>query len=196
MITPDIIMVLEPVIEVLEKLSIPYYIGGSVASSVYGFPRTTLDVDLVAEIQDKHILTMKNKLQNDFYIDEDMIAKAIKNHSSFNLIHLKTSIKIDIFIPKQQPYQQNVIHRREKDTVVIENKEYKLYFATPEDIIINKLLWFELGERISERQWLDILGVMKVQGDLLDKDYLSTWAKRLGLIDLLSKAFSEAGVGS
>jgi len=190
--TPDIISALNPVIKTFEKLNVSYYIGGSVASSIYGMARSTLDVDIVADIQKFHTPLLMAQLQGEYYIDEDMIKEAIQHHSSFNLIHLATAIKIDIFIYTGDPHQQKTFERRLEDRIV-ENQDNKYFFPSPEDIIIIKLQWFDMGKRISERQWLDILGVIKLQGKSLDIKYLQSWSLKLGFDTLLLKALMEAG---
>jgi hypothetical protein len=192
MTPPDILLALKPLIRTFNRLSIPYYIGGSLASSIYGMPRTTLDADIVADINLNQIKTLKDNLEKEYYIDENMIKNAIKSSSSFNLIHLETSVKIDIFVYKDNTYQKNVIERSVEDTLVENDQSSKFCFATAEDIIINKLNWYQMGGKISERQWLDIIGVIKVQGKSLDKQYLKKWAIELKLIELLKKAFIDA----
>jgi len=194
MTSPDILIALKSVITAFNELAIPYYIGGSLASSVYGMPRTTLDADIVANISLNHITALKSKLKKEYYIDENMIKNAIKSSSSFNLIHLETAIKIDVFVYKDNPYQQNAIERRVEDTLIENDQNSKFYFASPEDIIINKLKWYQIGNRVSERQWLDVIGVIKIQGNTLDKEYLKKWAIKLELIELLEKAFIDAEV--
>lgn len=194
MTSPDILTALKPLIKTFNELSIPYYIGGSLASSIYGMPRTTLDADIVANISLNQITSLKIKLENEYYIDENIIKDAIKNSSSFNLIHLETSLKIDIFVYKDDLYQQNAIERRVEDTLVENDRSSKFCFATPEDIIINKLNWYKMGDKVSERQWLDVIGVIKIQMDSLDKEYLKKWSKKLELIELLEKAFIDGGV--
>lgn len=192
--TPDIFQALQPVILAFDKLSIPYYIGGSIASSVYGIARATMDVDLVADIKIENISSLRQILENEYYIDENMIEDAIQRLSSFNLIHLETMIKIDVFIPNRQPYQEESLRRKKKDTIEDKEDGTEFYFCSAEDIILNKLQWYDLGDRISERQWLDVLGVIKVQAKSLDFVYLKTWGVRLGLLDLIAKAFKEAGI--
>jgi len=191
---PDILMALQPVIEAFEKLSIPYYIGGSIASSIYGMARATMDVDIVADINSNHISLLRQKLEKDYYIDEETIADAIGKRSSFNLIHLKSMIKIDVFIHKNEPYQNEALRRKIEENLDESEPSSKYYFSSPEDIVINKLQWYEIGGRVSERQWLDIIGVIKVQCDSLNKKYLQDWSNKLGLYDLLEKAFSDADV--
>lgn len=106
---------------------------------------------------------------------------------------MKTAIKTDVFIYKDEPYHNAAIQRKLKDTLEENGLETSFYFSSPEDIIINKLLRFEKGRKISERQWLDVIGVIKVQGDSLDKNYLKTWSQKLNIMELLQKAFEEAG---
>jgi hypothetical protein len=192
--TPDIFIALKPVIHIFEKLSIPYYIGGSIASSIFGMARATMDVDIVADIDSHQIPPLKKHLENDYYIDEGMIKEAIRKKSSFNLIHLETVLKIDVFIYKDEPYQRSVFQRKLKDTLEEDSRDTVFYFSSPEDTIINKLIWYKLGGEVSERQWLDVIGVIKVQRDLLDKDYLKDWSQRMQILGLLEKTFNESGI--
>jgi hypothetical protein len=142
----------------------------------------------------RHIPALKQHLENDYYMDEDMIKEAILNKSSFNLIHLETVLKIDVFIYKDDPYQRNALQRKKKDTLEEDNSDTTFYFSSPEDIIINKLIWFKMGGEVSDRQWLDAIGVIKVQGESLDKSYLKDWSQKLQILELLNKAFNESGI--
>ena len=190
---PDITVALDKVIGCFEKLSIAYYIGGSVASSTYGIARATIDVDLVADVQADQVDLLVNALEADYYIDANMIRDAIHSRSSFNLIHLGTMVKIDVFVAKDQPYETNTLSRRRADTLD-EDSSRKFYLASPEDIILHKLQWYEAGGRVSEQQLKDVLGVLKVQGDKLDLEYLKSWASKLNLSDLLNRSFDDAGM--
>lgn len=192
--TPEILQAIQPVITVLNELSIPYYIGGSIASSMYGIARATMDVDMVADIKPCHVSTLKQLLEKDYYVDENMIMDAIKESSSFNLIHLKTMIKIDIFFQKADSYSKHALDRKKKDLLVEYDDASEFFFSSPEDVIINKLKWFEMTERTSERQWLDVIGVLKVQNTNLDIEYLKCWCAKLDLMSLLEAAFNDAGV--
>lgn len=191
---PDVLAAIEPVIKAFEKLGVLYYIGGSVASSAYGIARATLDVDLVSDLKPHHVLPLVEMLESAYYIDEEMILDAIHRRSSFNLIHLDTMLKVDIFIVKDRLYHREALRRKRKDTLDEEQGAAEFYLASPEDIILNKLEWFRMGGNVSERQWLDVLGVLKVQEDLLDMEYLRHWAAELRLTDLLKQAIREAGV--
>lgn len=192
--TTNILLALIPFVKVLDKLSISYYIGGSLASSVFGLPRSTMDIDIIADIRSSHISLLKKNLESEFYIDEDMIKEAIEYSSSFNLIHLETALKIDVFIQKRGTYDNSAINRKQKDTLIEDDKSTEFYFSSPEDIILNKILWYDKGNRVSERQWLDVLGVIKVQGNSLDKAYLKNWAKKLDIFSLLIEAFKDSDI--
>jgi len=175
------------VIEVLEDLDIPYLIGGSLASTVHGLVRTTLNSDLVAEMQLEHVQPFIKRLRDQFYTDEGMIRDAIERHSNFNLIHLESMYKVDVFIPRGRAFDKSQFQRAEQQKL-FDDSEQRAYFAGAEDIILAKLEWYRLGDEASERQWSDVQGVIKVQGDRLDLDYLRKWAAELGVVDLLQRA--------
>jgi hypothetical protein len=179
------------VIQELEKLNIPYYVGGSIASSTYGTHRSTLDADLIADLQEEHIDLLVAALQAEFHIDAEMIQDAIHQRSSFNLLGYHIFTKIDVFIPKRRPYDQMVFERRLRATVDEETPRMA-YIASPEDTVLAKLEWYEMGHRVSERQWGDILGVLKVQHGRLDAAYLRHWAAELKVSELLEQALSES----
>lgn len=191
--TPDILEVTFKVVKVFNSLGVEYYIGGSIASSAYGVARSTLDVDMVANMNSDHAQALEELLEKEFYVDIDTINNAITQHSSFNLIHLDTMLKIDVFIHRDQPFSNRVFMRR-TEKFVSEDIPEKLCFPSPEDIILIKLDWYKsTGESLSH-QWNDILGVLKVQGVKLDLDYLKTWAKELGVSELLERALEDVGI--
>ncbi len=187
MMLPEPISVTVLVTHVFEKIKIPYLIGGSIASIIYGMVRTTQDVDIIADMQLQHIQPLINYLQSEFYMDEELIADSIRNHSSFNIIHRKTMFKVDVFIPRMTAYQQSQFMRAEKQ-ILSNNPVVSAFFASPEDIIIAKLEWYRMGSEVSERQWRDIIGILKVRAGVLDLEYLRKWASELKVIDLLEKA--------
>lgn len=191
---PDLVIAIEPVVKAFEKLGISYYIGGSVASSACGIPRATLDVDIIADLKSRHVHSFVEMLQSGYFIDEEMILKAIQQRASFNLIHLKTMLKVDVFIVKDGDYHQEALKRKRKETLGDEQEPAEFYFASPEDIILSKLAWFYKGGNVSERQWHDVIGVFKVQEKLLDMEYLRQWAQELGLTALLEKALHDTGI--
>lgn len=135
--TNELVRVLTPFVEALEDLQISYFVGGSVVSSVYGELRNTFDIDVVADIQLKHVVSLVRRLETEYYIDADMIRDAIRHRSSCNLIYLDTMFKIDIFLPKLRQFTQQERLRARKE--VIEEGTRTFYLSSPEDIILNKL---------------------------------------------------------
>lgn len=179
-------------LEVLDRLEIPYMIGGSGASSVHGVPRTTADVDLVVKIAGRDVQLFVIELQKDFYVDEGQVRTAIEHARSFNVIHYKTSYKFDIFPLAGDRFQQMEFERRRFETSSIFTGEpLEVAVASPEDVILSKLRWFRLGGEVSEQQWNDVLGVIAVQKDKLDLHYLREWAEFLGITELLQRALDE-----
>lgn len=123
---------------VFEKLSVPYLIGGSLASTLHGMVRTTQDADVVAEMRLEHLQPFVSALQDEFYVDDEMIAKSIQHSSSFNIIHRETFFKVDVFIPQPRPFLQSQLIRAQRQTFTFET-EISAKFASPEDTILSKL---------------------------------------------------------
>jgi hypothetical protein len=190
--TPEIIQAITPLIEAFERLGIPYYIGGSVASSLHGKRRATQDVDIVADIQRTHIQTLVQMLENEYYIDADMIRDAIQHQSSFNVLHNETGVKVDVFVLKSNAIAQHELQRAREG--VIEPGTRSFYFASPEDVILNKLSWWKMGGGTSTRQWDDLVEVIKHQARTLDIKYLRQCAPLVGVTDSLEQAFADAGI--
>jgi hypothetical protein len=190
---PDIIEVVLKIIRTFEKLDIAYHIGGSLASSAFGIARSTLDVDIVADIRPDQTEDIYENLREEFYIDQDMINSAIRRESSFNIIHLETLFKVDVFLLRRHPFDREAFSRRIPRTLS-EGIPQPVFFATPEDTVLQKLTWYKAGGQASERQWNDVLGVLKVQGEALDMAYLDRWAMDLGISELLKTAIDESGI--
>jgi hypothetical protein len=179
------------VTSVLERLGVPYLIGGSLASTLYGMVRTTQDSDIIADMRPQHIKPFVEALQGEFFIDEEMIAESIRSYSSFNIIHRDSVFKVDVFIPRLSPFQRSQFARAQRQTFSLETK-LSANFASPEDTILSKLEWYRAGGEVSERQWRDILGVLKTKAGELDLDYLHNWARELHFADLLERALKES----
>lgn len=191
MILDDLEATLKPVVRVLDHLSIPFFVGGSIASSALGVARATMDVDLVADFQAHHIAQFEAALRADFYLDSQAIATAVARCQSFNLVNLSTAWKVDIFVLKRREYDQQSLRRTKLIPLFTGDRTATVAVASAEDLILNKLEWYVAGGGTSDRQWLDVLGLIKVQNATLDRPYLKTWAASLKLTTLLEKAFVE-----
>ncbi len=183
---PEPIAVTLLVIDVLEQLNIPYVIGGSLASARHGTARATLDSDLVVQMNESDASRFVSQLQDTFYADEIMARNAVKNKSSFNLIHLETMFKVDMFIAKDDAFDRAQIDRRVAQAVA-EDSDRKIYVLSAEDILLAKLRWYRMGGEQSERQWRDVEGIVNVQGDRLDFDYLYKMSATMKIGDLLAR---------
>ena len=179
------------VTDVFEQLGIPYLIAGSLASTLYGMVRSTQDSDIVVEMRPEHLQAFVWALQDEFYLDEEMIADAIQRNSSFNIIHRETMFKVDIFIPRPRPFLQAQLDRAQRQTFSFE-AEISARFASPENPVLSKLDWYRMGGEVSDRQWRDVLGVLKTWAGELDLEYLRKWATELHVRDLLERALEES----
>lgn len=189
----EIIDALSPVVKILNELNVPYYIGGSVASSVYGAFRATRDIDMASALKVEDVDEFVNALNEQYYIDRDMIIDAIRRRSSFNVIHFKTMFKIDIFILKDRKFDESALKRRREDTLS-EASNVKLFISSPEDIILYKLEWYKLGGYVSERQIEDIKNIFLVQAENLDMHYIKLWAEKLSVQNILKRLLQELSI--
>lgn len=187
----DPILVVATLARVLDDLGVRYLVGGSLASSVYGVPRATQDVDLVAELRAESVGGFCDRLVDKFYVDADMIRDAIARRASFNVIHLETMFKADIFIMKGDSWSREEMSRARTEEFSGPFGAASIRFASPEDTLLHKLIWYKLGNEISERQWSDILGVLRVQDERLDAEYLDRWAPLLDVSALLARARTQ-----
>lgn len=189
----DLWRALLPVIEALEVVGIDYAIGGSVASSFLGVARATQDADLAVDLRLADAERFIAALGATFYADLDRAEQAIRGRRSFNVIHLPTMYKVDLFITPDTPFARSSFARR----VWLEVPEIARQVAvtSPEDIVLHKLLWFAAGNQVSDRQWYDLSGVLRIQRDQLDRAYLEQWAETLGVAGLLRRALTEADPG-
>ena len=188
----ELVAALRPVAQALEALGVPYYLGGSVASSAHGIARASLDADVVAALGPEHVDALTARLGADYYIPVDRLRSAAARRSSCNFIHLATMFKIDLFVSKDRPFDREAVVRARPQAFDTGPDAPTFPVASAEDTVLAKLEWFRLGGETSERQWWDVVGVLRVTPDL-DRAYLDHWAGGLGVSDLLSRALADAG---
>lgn len=177
------------VAKAFDSASVPYFLGGSLATSIHGEPRATNDIDFVAGLEQSTIPAFVTALASDFAIDGDSLSEAVRRRGTCNFFFLPLFTKIDLFVLRDAPFDASEFERR-RLTVV--RTEAALYVKTPEDSVLRKLLWFVAGGRQSDRQWRDVVSVIRIGGASLDYGYLDHWAPRLDLVDLLARARQAA----
>lgn len=183
---------LAPVVDVFAALGIDYQIGGSVAATTFGHARSTLDVDVVANVAAEHASAIQRGLGASYYVEPEAVVEAVKYESSFNVLSLAAYFKVDVFVVKSTAYERTAFARVVMAPLADSGSDRLFRFATAEDVILHKLDWFVKGGRVSDRQWRDILGVVAVQRSKLDLSYLRNWAPSLGVLDLLESALAAA----
>lgn len=182
---------LRRIVGVLEELDIPYLITGSIATTLYGEPRFTNDIDVVADLPSERIGDFCAALPSDeFYVDEERVRSAVASRSQFNVIHPRSGLKVDVMIPERSDFESSRFARRRRERPA---PDYTAAFASPEDAILKKLEFFEKGG--SDKHLRDILGVLDISGDEIDRDYIRAWAERLGVLELWETVLSRLGEG-
>ena len=171
----------------LDELSVSYVIGGSFASSAYGEARSTRDADLVVELRPDQVEALASRLESDFYISRDGMREAIRDHRSFNAIHLESMFKVDFFVLGESAFDREEFSRRVARPIE-ELGGHTWLIKTPEDTVLRKLEWYRASGDMSELQWRDVLGVLAVWRGRLDEAYLDRWGTTLGVSDLLERA--------
>lgn len=183
----DLVSALGTVKTALETLRIRYFVGGSVASSFHGAMRSTMDVDVVAELRLEHVPFLIAAVAKEYYVSEPAMRDAIQRRSCFNLIHLPTSFKVDIFVSRGRRFDVSSLARSTVHRLGTEEHGLDVPVASVEDILLAKLDWYRAGNEASERQWDDVSRLYKLNRDNLDWTYLETTAEEIGVTALLDR---------
>jgi hypothetical protein len=191
-VASDPVRVLLHVAALLDRIGTPYFLGGSLASSLLGEPRSTVDIDLAVVLRSADVPALVAALGTEFYVDEGAARNAVARCSSFNAIHQPTVLKVDFFVLGDTPFDRAQLERR-RLSPELEESGRRVFVSSAEDLILRKLDWYRQGGGVSDRQWRDVLGVIKVQAERLDTEYLRRWAAALDLSGLLEQALAESG---
>lgn len=184
---------LEHVVEiggVLDSLDIAWVLGGSLASSIVGEPRSTMDIDIAVQMSADRVADFVAAVQGGYYVDESMVTDAVTRCSSFNLIHSSTGMKIDLFALGDGVLDARQLARRE---LVVVEEGVSIWVGAADDQVLRKLRWFRMGGEVSERQWRDVVAILRVQGTRISAPDLLDAARPLGLADLVERALAEVG---
>jgi hypothetical protein len=174
---------------VLEELGVEYTLGGSLASSLHGEPRSTNDIDFAVRLEPHHVSGLIDRLGPDFVLDEAGLREAVRQGRTYQIYFLPVVLKIDLFMRGTAPLDRSEFARRLRVRV---GESASLYAASPEDSLLRKLVWFREGGDVSDRQWRDVLGILRISGPQLDREYVDRWAAELGVRDLLQPANAQA----
>ncbi|MCI0572812.1 MAG: hypothetical protein L0Y66_18835 [Myxococcaceae bacterium] len=172
-----------------DSLGIGYFLGGSLASSIQGEPRATNDIDFVVDLRAEQVAALEAALGPDFDVDAESLREAARRRSSWNIFHLPSATKVDLFIKRDSDFDQSEFSRRQQVELF---PGESLSVKSPEDTVLRKLLWFRQGGETSSTQWRDIVQVLRVSGASLDRGYLQDWALRLAVDELLTRALTNA----
>jgi hypothetical protein len=186
----DAIAVAMRVAEAIEAAKGSYFVGGSLASSLQGEPRATNDIDMVFDLPLGRVGEFVAALGEDFEVDVDMLRDALLHGRSCNIFYLPVVMKVDLFAVGPSPYDEVEFARRRR--VPVRSTGETLLIKSPEDTVLRKLLWYREGGEVSERQWRDVVEVLRVSGGGMDRGYLAHWSGRLGISDLLERARAQA----
>jgi hypothetical protein len=179
--------------ELLERLGIEYALGGSVASALFGEPRSTIDVDFALRLNKAGLDGIVDALHADFYIPIESANAAILDQSSFNLISHGTGLKIDVFAIGNGLLDRRQIERRVR-LLVRRNPRAEMWVTSAEDQVLRKLSWYRDGGEVSDRQWRDIVAILRIQQKNLDFDDLGATAHQLNIADLLRRAILDTSM--
>ena len=194
MMQPDLLAALRPIVATLDDLGVEYCVVGSLASSTHGVARASIDADIVARLGVEQVTPLVSAIDHAYYVSEDAALDAVRRRSMFNVVHLATMLKVDVYVLTDRPFDQVSFSRRRPHALEA-SAEATYALASPEDTVVHKLEWYRLGREVSDRQWADIVGVLRVQGESLDQSYMRKWADAQGVADLLDRAFREVAEG-
>jgi len=187
----DLVAALRPVADAFDALGVAYFLAGSLASSAHGVARASLDADVVAALTVEHVDPLVDRLHSEYYLPVDRLKRAVTMRSSCNFIHLATMFKIDVFVSKDRAFDREAAARARLQAIDDSADARRFPIASAEDTVLAKLEWFRMGGETSDRQWWDVVGVLKVSREA-DEAYMRRWALSLGVSDLLDRALADA----
>jgi hypothetical protein len=171
---------LRRVVGSLEAVGLRYLVTGSIATSLYGEPRFTNDIDVVVDLPLDRLEEFLRQFPTDeFYLSEESARRAVERRTQFNVIHPRSGLKVDVMVAADDAFDESRFARGRR---LHPAPDYRATFAAPEDVIVKKMEYYRAGG--SDRHLRDIAGVLEVSGKEIDRDYIGDWAGRLGLSEI------------
>lgn len=184
--------ILTVVAATLERLGIPYHVGGSVASSAHGMYRASADVDIVIDPTPEQLEALVASIESEFYVSRSAVTEALAGRTMFNAIHEATSFKVDFFLRGTGAFDAEELRRSIRQPLGVSG-EQSVLIKSAEDTVLRKLEWYRRGGEVSERQWTDVVSILAAMRGQLDEAHLDRWAGELGVSNLLGRARRDSG---
>lgn len=186
----DLLAALAPVAAAFQRLGVRHFVGGSVASTIHGAIRSTMDVDLVCELRADQVAAFVTVFGEEFYVSEPAVRQAVERRSCFNLVHLPTAWKVDVFVSRGRLFDEAAMARAVARRLAVDDP-LEVPVATIEDSIVAKLEWFRAGDESSQRQWDDVSRLVALHGPALDLDHMRRMAESVGVGSLLERLLAQ-----
>jgi hypothetical protein len=194
----DLLAVILLVGRTLEDLHVPYYLGGSIASSLHGMQQLAQDIDLIVDLDEQALPPLLAALGQHYLFNEDESRKAVRAGTSFPLIHLDSLMKIDVVLPKHEAF--DTFMRQLVRCHAVDERYPPIQVASATEMLLFKVQRYQRDEQArtdgmqDDAEWNDILGMLKVQGPDLNLPLLEEWAGSLGITDTWQRALVDAGL--
>lgn len=173
--------------ELFESLGIPHAIGGSIASTYYAEWRLTNDVDVAVALRADQVDRLVERAASHFLVEKSFVLEAVLAKGLFTMVERSQYVKLDVYVRERAGFFASQLARA-RLAPLRRNPPGSAWIVSHEDIVLQKLLWYEQGGRVSEQQWRDVLGVLRVWRGRLALEYLDEWSRSLGLVELLAEA--------
>ncbi|MDZ4774597.1 MAG: hypothetical protein SGI72_15830 [Planctomycetota bacterium] len=180
--------------ELFDSLGIPHVLGGSLVSTYYSEPRFTNDADFAVALRSNQVDALVARASEHFFVDRSFVLEAVQAKRMFTMVHRKPIVKVDVYVRERTGFFASQLERA-RLAPLRKSPPGSAWIVSHEDIVLQKLLWFEQGGRASEQQWRDVLGVLRIWHGRLDEAYLNEWADKLDLVELLDRARRETVIG-
>ena len=186
----DVVTIARRLGKAIEEAGGAYFVGGSIASSLQGEPRSTTDIDVVLELAPDRVGDLVAALGADFEVDAETLGDALQSGTTCTVFYLPTVTKIDLFARGSDGFDRIEFARR--CPVQVQSTGETLVVKSPEDTVLRKLLWYRQDGCVSDRHWRDVVEVLRVSGPEMDSRYLASWADRLDVTQMLERARTGA----